>query len=151
MSTNGFRGYFTYCVLQVGSIGIIHSNIRHFDCDQLLQQLVDYKLEASILFGSPYFLTKIALHCSQNKIPLPADYAVMGGAPVYRKLLRNFKGLCPDDCCFTVYGCTEIEPISYVDSKERCRVEDDGTDGHCVGRPAFEGSVKIIKILTGES
>jgi len=111
--------------------------------------LVDYKLEANILFGSPYFLNKIALHCSQNKLSFPADYAVMGGAPVYRKTIRNFKGLCSDEHCFTVYGCTEIEPISYIHSKERCKVESERTDGHCVGRPAFEGSVKIIRILSG--
>ena len=129
---------------------MIHSNIHHFDCDKLLQLLTNYKLEASILLGSPYFLNKIALHCSQNKVTFSADYAVIGGAPVYRRILRNFKGLCPDDQCFTVYGCTEIEPISYIHSKERCKVEDDSSDGHCVGRPAFEGSVKIIRILTGE-
>ena len=129
---------------------MIHSNIHQFDCDKLLQLLVYHRVEASVLFGSPYFLNKIALHCSQNRLTFPADYAVVGGAPVYRKILRNFKGLCPDEHCFTVYGCTEIEPISYIHSKERYKVEDDGSKGHCVGRPAFEGSVKIIRILTGE-
>lgn len=136
--------------LQVGSTGMIHSNIRHFDCNKLLRLLVDFKQETNVLFGSPYFLDKIAQHCSQNGLTLPVDYAVMGGAPVYRKMLRSFKGLCPDEQCFTVYGCTEIEPISYVHSVERCKVEDESTKGHCVGRPAFEGSVKIIRILTGE-
>lgn len=102
------------------------------------------------MVGSPYFLNKIAVHCSENKVSFPADYAVLGGAPVYRKTVQNFKGLCADERCFTVYGCTEIEPISYIHSKERGEVEDASTDGHCVGRPAFEGSVKIIKILTGK-
>ena len=129
---------------------MICSNIRRFDCDKLLKLLTDHKLEGTILLGSPYFLNKIALHCSENKVKFTADYAVVGGAPVYRKILKNFKGLCPDDRCFTVYGCTEIEPISYIQSKERCKVEDDKSDGHCVGKPAFEGSVKIIRILTGE-
>ena len=142
--------YIKVLSLQVGSTGIIHSNIRHFDCNKLLQLLVDFKLETNVLFGSPYFLNKIAHHCSQNGLALPADYAVMGGAPVYRKMLRSFRGLCPDERCYTVYGCTEIEPISYVHSGERCEVEDESSDGHCVGRPAFEGSVKIIRILTGK-
>ena len=129
---------------------MVHSNIRQFDCNKFLQLLTDYKLETTILIGSPYFLNKIAVHCSENKVTFTADYAVVGGAPVYRKILRNFKGLCPDDRCFTVYGCTEIEPISYINSKERCAIEDNKSDGHCVGKPAFEGSVKIIRILTGE-
>lgn len=136
-------------LLQVGSTGIIHSNIRHFDCDKLLQLLVDYKHEASILFGSPYFLNKIAVYCSQNKVPFPAEYVGVGGAPVYRKIIKNFKGLCPDEHCITIYGCTEIEPISSIHSKERLKVEDEKTNGHCVGRPVLKGSVKIIRILTG--
>ena len=129
---------------------MIHSNIRNFDCDKLLQHLRTYKSNSTVILGSPYFLNKIAVYCSQTKQPLPADYAVMGGAPTYRRIMRSFKGLVPDDCCFTVYGCTEIEPISFVSAKERLAVEDANSDGHCVGRPAFNDSVKVIRILTGK-
>jgi len=129
---------------------MIHSNIRSFDCDKLLEDLCTYKSNSTVILGSPYFLNKIAIHCNQTKQPLLADYVVIGGAPTYRKVMRNFKGLVPSDCCFTVYGCTEIEPISYVSAKERLAVEDTGSNGHCVGRPAFKDSVKVIRILTGK-
>jgi len=130
---------------------MIHSNIRNFDCENLLQNLRTYRSNSTVILGSPYFLNKIALHCNQTKQSLPANYAVMGGAPTYHRILRNVKRLVSDDCCFTVYGCTEIEPISFVSARERLTVEDASSDGHCVGRPAFKGSVKVIRILNGKS
>ena len=139
-----------HVLYQVGSTGMIHSNIRKFDCDKLLQNLRTHKSKHNVILGSPYFLNEIAVHCNQMKQLLPADYVVMGGAPTYHRFLRSFRGLIPDECCITVYGCTEIEPISFVSTKERLEVEDASSDGHCVGKPAFKDSVKVIRILTGK-
>ena len=45
-----------------------------------------------------------------------------------------------------LYGSTEAEPISTVSAEEKMELEGTQCVGHCVGRPVFKGSVKVIKI-----
>ena len=49
-----------------------------------------------------------------------------------------------------LYGSTEAEPINTISAKEKMELEGIQCVGHCVGRPVFKGSVKVIKILDGE-
>ena len=73
----------------------------------------------------------------------------MGGAPVYRGMLRAIASATPEKKVMIVYGATEVEPVSTVYAEERLGLEAGRPDGHCVGRPMFDGSTRIIKILTG--
>ena len=48
-----------------------------------------------------------------------------------------------------IYGATEAEPISVIAATEKMALEESKPDGLCVGRPAFEDTVKIIPASDG--
>ena len=81
---------------------------------------------------------------------LPVAYTGVGGAPVYRGMLRTISSATPERKTVVIYGSTEVEPVSMIFAGEKMELEASQPDGLCVGKPVFKGSVKIIKILSGE-
>lgn len=102
------------------------------------------------LTGSPAFAEKIALHAQKNKTTLPVKYVGVGGAPVFRGTLRTLCSVTPDKKVAVIYGSTEAEPISMIFAAEKMKLELSNPDGLCVGKPVFEGSVKVIQAVEGE-
>ena len=102
------------------------------------------------VMGSPAFLQKLALQAERTKTMLPVLYSGVGGAPVYKKLLRTVCGVTPGKKTFVVYGSTEAEPISAIFAHEKMALESGDHEGHCVGKPVFSGSVKVIQVLDGK-
>ena len=48
-----------------------------------------------------------------------------------------------------LYGCTEVEPISFIFAAEKMVLEASCLRGHCVGRPVFDGTARVIRIIGG--
>ena len=107
------------------------------------------KYNATAILGSPAFVEKVAIYAAKQNIMLPVKYTGVGGAPIYRGMLRTILSVTPDKKCCIVYGSTEAEPISAILAEEKVKLESSKPDGLCVGRPSFKGSVKIIKLLKG--
>ena len=81
---------------------------------------------------------------------LPVLYTGVGGAPIYRGAIRTITSVTLERRTFVLYGSTEAEPISTIFAEEKMELEGTQCVGHCVGRPVFKGSVKVIKILDSE-
>ncbi len=105
------------------------------------------KHNATTIMGSPAFVEKLALQAQKNKMNLPCSYSGMGGAPVYKRCLRTVVGVTPNKKTLVIYGSTEAEPISAIFAKEKMELERGEHDGLCVGKPVFEGTVKVIQVL----
>ena len=61
-----------------------------------------------------------------------------------RSTVRSIAGTIKDKKLGIIYGSTEAEPISLITAKEKMVLEESKSEGLCVGKPAVEGSVKII-------
>lgn len=109
------------------------------------------KFNATGVMGSPAFVEKLAAYAAKNSIMLPVKYTGVGGAPVFRGAFRTITSVTPDKKTILIYGSTEAEPISSIMAAEKLELEAGQPEGHCVGRPAFKDSVKIIRILNGTS
>ena len=134
---------------QVGSCTIVYSNIPKCKPARVLASLRQYK--ATALGGSPAFVEKIAKFALKQNTALPVKFTLVGGAPVFRGAFRTIVSATPDKKAVVLYGSTEVEPISVVFADEKLRLEAGKPDGLCVGRPVFEKSAKIIRILKGEN
>ena len=66
-----------------------------------------------------------------------------------RQTLRSIASTVKDKKVVVIYGATEAEPISIITAKEKMELEESKPDGLCVGKPAIEGSVKIIRVSDG--
>ena len=99
--------------------------------------------------GSPAFVERLAVHALKENITIPVRYTAVGGAPVFRGTLRTVSSATPDRKTVVIYGSTEAEPISMIFASEKMELEASSPDGHCVGRPVFKGSVKVIQIIPG--
>ena len=107
------------------------------------------RFNATGVIGSPAFIEKLATYALKNNTTLPVKFAGVGGAPVFRGTFRTIAAATPNKKAFVVYGSTEAEPVSEIFAAEKMELESCQPDGHCVGKPVFKGSVKIIKILNG--
>ncbi|CAI8051226.1 Olefin beta-lactone synthetase [Geodia barretti] len=72
----------------------------------------------------------------------------MGGAPVYRGMFRTIASVTPEKKAVVLYGSTEVEPVSVIFAEEKLQLEAEKPDGHCIGRPVFEDSARVIGILS---
>ncbi len=135
-----------YCIPpQVGSTCLIYPNILKFKPAELVKLASEYN--ATAITGSPAFVEKIADYVIKQQTTLPVQYTAMGGAPIYKGLFRKIASVTPERKAVVIYGSTEAEPVSLVFGQEKVALETEDTVGHCVGKPVFKGSVKIIKIL----
>ena len=107
------------------------------------------KYKALGLGGSPAFVHKIASYAVKQNTVLPVKVTQIGGAPIYRGVLRTIASVTPNRKAYVVYGSTEVEPVSAISAVEKMSAESDKPDGLCVGRPVFENSARVIGILSG--
>ena len=108
------------------------------------------KHSVTSILGSPAYVEKLAAYASKQKMNLPVIYTGVGGAPVFRGTLRTISSVTADRKTAVIYGSTEAEPICHIFAAEKLQLEEGQPEGHCVGRPVFKGSVKIIEIQTSE-
>lgn len=103
------------------------------------------------MFGSPALLDNLSRYCVQNGIRLSTLRRVLSaGAPVRGDVLARMASvLAPPAQVHTPFGATESLPVASIGSDEVLRDTLQGTasgKGICVGRPAPEMTVRIIRI-----
>ena len=103
------------------------------------------------MFGSPALLDRVGRYAEGKSILLPTlNRVITAGAPVSALVLDRFsKLLRPDVEIVTPYGATEALPVANIGSREilgKTREDTDSGAGVCVGRPAPEIEIRIIKI-----
>jgi len=103
------------------------------------------------MFGSPALLDRVGRYAEGKSISLPTlNRVITAGAPVSALILDRFsKLLRPDVEIVTPYGATEALPVANIGSREilgKTREDTDSGAGVCVGRPAPEIEIRIIKI-----
>ena len=81
--------------------------------------------EVDTVIGSTYLMEIIL----ENQIS--CNNIILGGSPLYTRMIKRLKALYPFSNLYNVYGCTECEPISYYFVRD-CPSEAIGT---CVGKP----------------
>jgi len=135
-------------VSQVGATCVLFPSIDKLNASDALKVMSRHDVTGVV--GSPAFLLKLALQAERGKTMLPVIYSGMGGAPVYKKLFRTVCGVTPGKKAFVVYGSTEAEPISAIFAQEKMALESGDREGHCVGKPVFSDSVKVIQVLDGK-
>ena len=131
----------------MGSLCLLFPDIDSANPSEVMEALKKHNCTA--LSGSPAFVEKVALHAQKNNTLLPVKYTGVGGAPVFRGVLRTITAVTPDKKTVVIYGGTEAEPISMIFAEEKMKLEFACPDGLCVGKPVFKGSAKIIRILEG--
>lgn len=114
----------------------------------IVRQIQDFGVTTAS--GSPAYWLPIARWCLASKTTLPTVRAVFtGGAPVPSDLLALLKQILPNGEAYVVYGSTEAEPVSRISGsevlEETCLKTAQGL-GNCVGKPAGETCVKIIRL-----
>lgn len=107
----------------------------------------------AIFGGSPAFAEKVAQYCVENGRQIPSEYILVGGAPVYPQTLQVLcRAASSPEKVVVVYGSTEAEPVSFIRAADKLKAEEgDSSVGMCVGRPVFEGSVKVVQVGEGVS
>ncbi len=102
-------------------------------------------------FGSPAIWEKVTDYCIAQGVTLPTLRRVlMAGAPVPPHLHERFRRiLSPSADTHTPYGATEALPIASASGREVLAAiaeRADPTAGTCVGWPAPEATLRIIRI-----
>ena len=131
----------------MGATLLLFPSIPKSQPAKVLEELKKYG--ATSLGGSPAFAHKLACHVSELRTNLPLSTCNLGGAPVYRGILRTIVSVTPGKKVLVVYGSTEAEPVSAIFAEEKMELEAGKPDGHCVGRAVFDGSARVIGILSG--
>lgn len=102
-------------------------------------------------FGSPAIWKNVARYCESEHLRLPSLRRIlMAGAPVPARLHEQFCDILPEGGqVHTPFGATESLPVASIGSAEvlaetAARTREGA--GTCVGRPAPEMKIRVIKI-----
>lgn len=103
------------------------------------------------MFGSPALLDNLGRYGATQGVKLPTLKRVLSaGAPVRNDVLERMQGLLQGDAqVYTPFGATESLPVASIGSKEVLADTAKGAatgQGVCVGRPAPEALVRIIRV-----
>jgi len=103
------------------------------------------------MFGSPALLDNLSRYCVQRGIRLPTLRRVLSaGAPVRGDVLARMASVLEKPAqVHTPFGATESLPVASIGSDEVLAETLAGTaagKGICVGRPAPETTVRIIRV-----
>ena len=136
--------------MQVGSTGLLQQNTPSLNAADVIALATDNNV--AVFGGSPAFAEKIAQYCVENGRQIPSEYMLVGGAPVYPRMLQVLcRAASSPEKVIVVYGSTEAEPVSFIRAADKLKVEEGSSVGMCVGRPVFEGSVKVVRVEEGVS
>jgi len=136
------------CNLGVGATSIIASypsrKPEKFKPALVMEQIKKYKVNR--ITSSPYFVKRLAAHCTNYKIQLNSlEQIFTGGAPVFADEAKEYVQAFPDCRIEIVYGSTEAEPISSVNAKQLIAAKNN-TEGLLVGSIYKHTALKIIKV-----
>ncbi len=93
------------------------ANLKNMNIDRVIDQLKRFQPER--ILGSPAFIERIVEQCASQGIILPfVKTIITGGGPVFPRLQSAAKNVCRNADIFTVYGSSEAEPISRINSSE---------------------------------
>ncbi|RLL68023.1 fatty acid CoA ligase family protein [Streptomyces sp. Z26] len=101
------------------------------------------------LFASPVPLDRLSRYCAEHGVVLDSLRAVVcGGASLDPRTAERLRPFLPVDAMVTsVYGATEVMPVSALESRELLgdvrRLTEAG-HGTCVGWPLRESTVRVI-------
>lgn len=103
------------------------------------------------MFGSPALLARVAGNDTSRFESLPSLRRVISaGAPAVPSVLERFQRMLGEGVeISTPYGATEALPVAVIGSKEildETRALTERGEGTCVGRPAGDIEVRIIRI-----
>jgi len=116
----------------------------HVERENIIQAINERGVTS--LFASPALLRRVA---GDEKLP-SLRRVISAGAPAVPSVLERFQGMLSGSCeIHTPYGATEALPVATIGSKEilsETRARTEKGEGTCVGRPAGEIDVRIIKI-----
>lgn len=97
--------------------------------------------------ASPFFIRKLSEHAIEQGIDYSQIKKVFtGGAPVFPNEASLFVKAFPKSISTVVYGSTEAEPISSIDSKDLVRRSEEISYGLPVGRRFHKAKLKIIEM-----
>jgi olefin beta-lactone synthetase len=93
------------------------ANLKNTNIDRVIDQLKRFQPER--ILGSPAFIERIVEQCASQSITLPfVKTIITGGGPVFPRLQKTAKNVCENANIFTVYGSSEAEPVSKINSSE---------------------------------
>lgn len=104
--------------------------------------------EASVMFGSPALLRVLGRYGARSGAQLPSMRTVVSaGAPVPEQVVREVLAMLqPGAAVVTPYGATEALPVTSIGSDELLTLPDPPQRGVCVGRPAPEIDLRIVRL-----
>lgn len=121
--------------------------VDEFDAEIVVRQM--RRQHVSTTTGSPAFYARLAEHCIEHRIGLPALRRLfLGGAPVGPRLASRLIEAFPTTEITIVYGSTEAEPVSLIDAREMLQ-RDEGHAGLPVGIPVASIDLLIVPIVDG--
>ncbi len=122
------------------------SKPEKFRPEQVIQQWKEEQVNRFV--SSPFLVKQLANHIIKFNIDCPNIQKIFtGGAPVFPKEAEIYNKAFPQAKIEIVYGSTEAEPISSIDSRELVKQKDQLLEkGLNVGKPYRKTEVKIIRI-----
>ncbi|MCG3128184.1 MAG: Long-chain-fatty-acid--CoA ligase [Phycisphaerae bacterium] len=110
-----------------------------------------HELGVTSMFASPALLDRLGRYGEAGGVRLPTlRRAVSAGAPVSPRILERFATLLSSEArVFTPYGATEALPVASINHREiggELRAITARGGGVCVGRPAGDVDVRIIRV-----
>eukprot|EP00118_Oscarella_pearsei_P001820 m.8583 g.8583 ORF g.8583 m.8583 type:complete len:564 (+) comp20720_c0_seq1:88-1779(+) len=131
--------------MKVGGTCFKQNNIKSFNPLSVINTMADI----GVTYGavSPDLAYKLCSACLEESRPMPIKLMTVGGAPVYRYMVEKMQKAMAASKLMIVYGSTEAEPISFIDTTEKIKAEAANSEsGHCLGLPFLDGKLKVIKI-----
>ncbi len=118
----------------------------HIYAPNIIEAIQKYRV--THVFGSPALLKRIVDHYQGTRLCLDSVKRVLtAGAPVSKKVLRDFGKFLLNGEIFTPYGATEALPVSSISASEVLSLEGSGgSAGVCVGRPFNGVKVSVLNI-----
>lgn len=117
--------------------------------ERLAQQIESSQVKS--ITASPPLIDRVAeWYRERERVPVLQFFT--GGAPVSNDQLRRWHDVFSQSSFTVVYGSTEAEPVSHIDSRER--LEQEAHEGFCCGKISDLLDWKIVTIsrepLTGD-
>ncbi len=118
-------------------------NVADADGKLLANQIAQFNVNT--ITASPPLLDNLVHHYETSAESKPSNLTIFtGGAPVSDDQLVRWKACLPNATITVVYGSTEAEPVSHIDSEERITFAD--REGFCCGKMSSLLKTKIISI-----
>ncbi|MEM1312715.1 MAG: class I adenylate-forming enzyme family protein [Patescibacteria group bacterium] len=127
--------YIILPALASGSSVVLNDSLT-FESKKYYKNLM--KFQITHLFDIPKNLQSLIKYCNQKKLKLPKQVStiITGSTPVLKSFLSNLQEIVePQTIIWSVYGMTEILPISLVQAKEKIAYNG---KGDLLGKP-FDG------------